>query len=268
MGDVIPVDDPSDPRLADYVALADPIERRRLERDDVFIAEGVTAIERLLDSGHVVRSVLVTPQVQARLADRLAAVPAPVYVAPRAVLVATVGFDFHRGAVAAAARRPLPSVDEVLAGGHRIAVLEGLNDPENVGAIARSARALGIDGLLLDPTCIDPYYRRTIRVSMGEVLHLRVARAPAWPADLARLRAHHYETWALTPAPDAVDLFDVAIPERVAVLLGAEGDGLSVAALAAADRRVRIPMVPGADSLNVGHAAAVAFARIASGDLR
>ncbi len=268
MGDVIPVDDPSDARLADYVALADPTERRRRERDDVFIAEGLTAIERLLDSDHVVRSVLLTPQLHARLADRLATVPAPVYVAPRTVLVATVGFDLHRGAVAAAERRPLPSVDEVLAAGRRIAVLEGLNDPENVGAIARSARALGLDGLVLDPTCIDPYYRRTIRVSMGEVLHLRVARASAWPGDLDRLRAHDYETWALTPAPDAVDLFAVAVPDRIAVLLGAEGDGLSTAAIEAADRRLRIPMVAGADSLNVGHAAAIAFARIASSDLR
>ncbi len=268
MGDVILVDDPADARLADYVALADPTERRRRERNDVFIAEGFTAIERLLDSDHVVRSILLTPQLHARLAERLEAVAAPVYVASRPVLASTVGFDLHRGAVAAAERRPLPTVDEVLAAGRRIAVLEGLNDPENVGAIARSARALGIDGLVLDPTCIDPYYRRTIRVSMGEVLHLRVARAMAWPADLARLRTHGYETWALTPAPDAVDLFDVAVPERLAVLLGAEGDGLSVAAIGAADRRLRIPMVAGADSLNVGHAAAVAFARIASNDLR
>ena len=268
MGDVILVDDPADARLADYVALADPAERRRRERDDVFIAEGVTAIERLLDSDHVVRSILLTPQLHARLAERLEAVAAPVYVASRPVLASTVGFDLHRGAVAAAERRPLPTVDEVLAAGRRIAVLEGLNDPENVGAIARSARALGIDGLVLDPTCIDPYYRRTVRVSMGEVLDLRVARVHGVagrprPAPGARLRDVGVDAGARCRRP-----VRRGRPERLAVLLGAEGDGLSVAAIGAADRRLRIPMVAGADSLNVGHAAAVAFARIASNDLR
>ncbi|MGI9051952.1 MAG: TrmH family RNA methyltransferase [Ilumatobacteraceae bacterium] len=268
MGEVVHLDDADDPRLVDYVRLADPEARRRQERDELFIAEGVTAIERLLTSGHRVRSVLLTPKAHARLADRLTELDAPVYVAPQEVLARTVGFDLHRGAVAAADRQPLSSVDEVAELSRRLAVLEGLNDPENVGAIARSARALGIDGLVLDPTCIDPYYRRTIRVSMGEVLHLRVARAASWPADLDRLRAHGFEAWALTPDPSADDLFANAVPDRVAVLLGAEGGGLSPGALDAADRQVRIPMAPGADSLNVGHAAAIAFARLRSGEVR
>ena len=261
----VPIERPDDPRLADYVALPDPAARRRLERDELFIAEGVTAIERLLRSGHRVRSVLVTPQALARFAGRLDALDAPVYVAPRDVLAATVGFDLHRGAVAAADRRPLPSLQTVIAGARTIAVLEGLNDPENLGGIARSARAFGVDALVLDPHCIDPYYRRTVRVSMGEVLHLAVARAPQWPAELDVLHAAGFETWALTPAADADELWALSRPPRVAVLLGAEGPGLSPAAMAAATRRVRIPIAADVDSLNVGHAAAVAFARLGRG---
>lgn len=259
-----PVDDPTDPRLADYVTLTDAAARRRRERDELFLVEGVTAIERLLTSGHRVRSVLVSPQALARFAGALDDVAAPVYLATRDVLAATVGFNLHRGAVATADRRPLPTIDEVLRDARRIVVLEGLNDPENLGAIARSARALGIDGAVLDPTCIDPYYRRTVRVSMGEILFLPTARAPSWPDDLERVGDAGFELWALTPGDGAdvpaASIWDLDVPERVAVLLGAEGPGLSAEALAAADRRVSIPIRSDVDSLNVGHAAAVAFA--------
>jgi tRNA G18 (ribose-2'-O)-methylase SpoU len=257
------VDDPDDPRLADYAELTDPAARRRRERDELFVAEGVTAIERLLRSGHRIRSVLLTAQALSRFDGALDSLDAPVYVAPKAVLAATVGFDLHRGAIAAADRRPLPSVAEAIAGTSRVAVLEGLNDPENLGAVARSARALGVDALVLDPRCIDPYYRRTIRVSMGEVLFLPVARATEWPGDLTVLHAAGFETWALTPDVGAESLWSLAVPPRVAVLLGAEGPGLSTAAKAAATRLVRIPIDPAVDSLNVGHAAAVAFAHLA-----
>jgi tRNA G18 (ribose-2'-O)-methylase SpoU len=259
----VPIDDPDDPRLADYVRLPDAAARRRLERDELFVAEGVTAIGRLLTSGHRVRSVLVTPQARARFGDALDGLDGPVYVAPKAVLAATVGFDLHRGAVAAADRKPLPALDDVVAGARTLGVLEGLNDPENLGAVARSARALGIGGLVLDPQCIDPYYRRTVRVSMGEVLHLPVARATSWPGDLDVLHRAGFETWAMTPADDAVDLWSLDPAPRVAVLLGAEGPGLSPAAMGAATRRVRIPIATGVDSLNVGHAAAVTFAHLA-----
>ena len=259
----VAIDDPDDPRLADYRELTDPAARRRREGTELFVAEGVTAVARLLVSGHRVRSVLVTPPARARLGRALDDLDAPVYVAPKAVLAATVGFDLHRGAIAAADRRPLPALDEVVAGATSLAVLEGLNDPENLGAVARSARAFGIGGLVLDPRCIDPYYRRTIRVSMGEVLFLPVARAAAWPDDLAVLHGAGFETWALTPDPGADELWSLAVPARVAVLLGAEGPGLSAAAMAAATRRVRIPIAAGVDSLNVGHAAAVAFAHLA-----
>ena len=263
MPGTIPIDDPADPRLADYVELTEPAARRRRERDEIFITEGVTAIERLLDSGHVVRSVLLTPKHHAALRSRLEHLDAPVYLASQPVLAATVGFDLHRGAVAAAERQPLPPVTEVLRSARTVAVLEGLNDPENLGAIARSARALGVDALVLDPTCIDPYYRRTVRVSMGEVLHLPVARAGSWPGELDAVRGAGFETWALTPDPAAADLFELAVPDRVAVLLGAEGPGLSREVLGTADRRVRIPIDRQVDSLNVGHAAAIAFAMLA-----
>jgi tRNA G18 (ribose-2'-O)-methylase SpoU len=259
----VPVADPADPRLSDYVELTDPAARRRRERDELFVAEGVTAVGRLLRSGHRVRSVLVTPEALARFGGALDGLDVPVYVASRAVLAATVGFDLHRGAIAAADRRPLPDLEAVVRGSRTLAVLEGLNDPENLGAVARSARAFGIDGLVLDPRCIDPYYRRTVRVSMGEVLFLPVARAAHWPADLAVLAAAGFESWALTPDAAAEPLWSLVVPPRLALLLGAEGPGLSPGALAAATRRVRIPIERGVDSLNVAAAAAVAFAHLA-----
>ncbi len=259
----VAIEDPADPRLADYVAMVDPAARRRLERDELFVAEGATAVARLLESGHHIRSVLVTPQALVRFAGALDVIDAPVYVAPHAVLAATVGFNLHRGAIAAADRRPLPSLAEVVAGATSLAVLEGLNDPENLGAVARSARAFGIGGLVLDPRCIDPYYRRTVRVSMGEVLFLPIARAVEWPADLGVLHAAGFETWALTPDPAAEPLWSLSPSGRTAVMLGAEGAGLSPGAMAQATRRVRIPIAAGVDSLNVGHAAAVAFAHLA-----
>ena len=195
-----------------------------------------------------------------RLAALLDGLAQPVYVAATDVLRATVGFDIHRGAVASADRRPLPTLDALLPTVERLAVLEGLNDPENLGAIARSARAFGIDALVLDPTCIDPYYRRTVRVSMGEILFLPVARATDITAALETIRDHGFETWALTPRRDAADLWTLQVPRRLALLLGAEGPGLSELALGAAATAVRIPISPDVDSLNVAAAAAVAFA--------
>jgi tRNA G18 (ribose-2'-O)-methylase SpoU len=257
---IVPIDDPADPRLDEYRQLADPAARHRREGSELFVVEGTTAIERLLESDHPVRSVLVTPARLDRLAHRLGTLDAPVYVAEREVLATTVGFDLHRGAVASATRRPLPSLATVLASSRRIAVLEGLNDAENLGAIARSARAFGIDALVIDATCTDPYYRRTVRVSMGEVLFLPVARAEDWPAALASIEAAGFETWALTPAGDADDIWSLRRPELLALVLGAEGSGLRPATLSAATRRVRIPIAPAVDSLNVAAAAAVAFA--------
>jgi tRNA G18 (ribose-2'-O)-methylase SpoU len=259
----IRVDDPSDPRLSDYVSLTDPGSRRWRESDEFFVAEGPTAIERLVASGHRIRSVLLADTKYERLAPIVAGVDAPVYLATRDVLAATVGFDIHRGAVAAADRRPHPALADLLPSVRRIAVLEGLNDPENLGAIARSARALGIEALVLDPTCIDPYYRRTVRVSMGEILFLPCARVPPddWPgAALMELRTAGFATWALTPAADAGDIWSMRVPARVALLFGAEGPGLSAATIEAAGTRVRLPIAPDVDSLNVAAAAACTFA--------
>jgi tRNA G18 (ribose-2'-O)-methylase SpoU len=264
---IVAVDDAADTRLDDYRALNDQAFRRRYEGDEIFIAEGYVAIERLIESGHEVRSVLLAPSRQERFAANAAILATrgiPTFVADRHVIAEVVGFDLHRGVIACGVRRPATTVSELLDGARRIAVLEGLNDNENLGAIARAARAFGIDGLLIDPTCTDEYSRRTVRVSMGEVLTLPIARAAIgeWPGVLHDVRRRGFEVWAMTPASTADDLWGAEIPDRLAVMLGAEGPGLTAAALAAADRWVRIPISPGVDSLNVGHAAAVTFAAV------
>jgi tRNA G18 (ribose-2'-O)-methylase SpoU len=258
----------SDPRLADYVGLRDPEHRRRLEGDDFFIAEGINVIERLIASSYELRSVLVTTQRYERMEPMLSPLSCPVYIASRDVLAQVAGFDLHRGAVASAHRGAQPALADVLRASHTIAVLEGLNDPENLGAIARSARALGVQALLLDPTCADPFYRRTVRVSMGEILFLPVVRSVDWNADLQTVASAGYRMLALTPSHSATSIHDVrrAPNDQVALLLGAEGPGLSPRTLARAER-VRIPLRADADSLNVGHAAAIAFALLAASDL-
>ena len=261
---VITLTDPDDGRLDDYRDLRRPGARVRYEaRAGCFIAEGLTVVRRLLESPLRVRSVLVLDTQAWRLEGRVPA-DVPWYAVSREVLAGVAGFDVHRGVMACADRPPVPDLAEVAAGATTLAVLEGINDHENLGAIARSARALGVDALVLDPTCADPWYRRAVRVSMGELLTLPVVRSTAWPDDLGRLRSFGFTVAALTPAADAVDLWDLAAdpPDRVALLLGAEGPGLSAAALAGADVRVRIPIRTDVDSLNVGHAAAVAFAAL------
>ena len=262
---IVPVEHPDDDRLADYRLLSGRGALRQHGDDDFFIAEGWTAIERTIDSGHELRSVLVTPsrlqRWQSQLGHEVDA-DLPVYVVDRELLEDSIGFDLHRGVLASATRRAQIPLAELASSARRLAVLEGLNDAENVGVIARAARALGVDGLVLDPTCTDPYARRTVRVSMGEVLHLPTARvAPdGWPGVLDDLGAMGFETWALTPDDDADDIWSVDIPERLALILGAEGPGLTAGATARATRRVRIPIRSSVDSLNVGHAAAIAFA--------
>ena len=262
---MIAIERSDDELLADYRSLNDQGFRRRYEGDEVFIAEGYVAIDRLIESGHRVRSVLLAPSRVDRFAANAATLEqhgVPVYVAEREVIAEVVGFDLHRGVIACAERRPHPSLDDLLATARRIAVLEGLNDAENLGAIARAARAFGIDGLLIDPTCTDPYSRRTVRVSMGEVLGLPIVRVDRWTTVTERLRDAGLETWAMTPAPEADGLWSVPVPDRLAVCLGAEGPGLAPALLVGADRRVRIPIAATVDSLNVAQAAAVTFAAL------
>lgn len=262
---IVRVTDPDDDRLADYRRLNDPATRRRAERDELFIAEGYAAIERLLQSGHALRSVLLTRSRVARMEPLLPALEqagVPVYVVDREVLAGTVGFDLHRGLVAAANRRPLPTLHEVATGARRLVVLEGLNDAENVGLIARASRAFGLDGMVLDPTCSDPYSRRSIRVSMGEILLLPVCRVSPteWPHALDALADEGVTTWAMTPDRSATNMWELEVPGRLAILLGAEGPGLGRSSLERAAARVRIPIRDDVDSLNVAQAAAVAFA--------
>ncbi len=264
MAAAVALTDPGDPRFDDYRHLADARVRRHLEAPDrprgtpgFFVAEGPTVITRLLASGRRVRSVLVDPVRLARLEPCLAALDAPVYVAERPVLAAACGFDVHRGALAAADRWPLPAPAALLAEARRVAVLEGINDHENLGALFRNAAALGINAVLLCPRCADPLYRRSVRVSMGHVLSVPWSRVEPWPEGLAQVRRAGFTIAALTPAPDAEPLTPAG--GRLALLLGAEGPGLTPAAMALADRRFRIPMTAGADSLNVASAAAVAF---------
>jgi len=257
----IAVDDPGDPRLGDYIGLTDATLRRQVEGTrGLFIAEGELVIHQLLASAYPVRSILLSPPRYERLKDALATVTAPVYVAAPSVLAAVTGFDIHRGAVAAADRLPAPELGPLLATARRLAILEGLNDHENLGALFRNAAALGVDGVLLSPTCADPLYRRSVRVSLGHVLRVPFAQLAPWPAALADLAAAGWDVVALSPRPgtESVTSIDPSAP-RVAVLLGAEGSGLTGPALRAATRVVHIPMRPGVDSLNVATAAAIAF---------
>jgi tRNA G18 (ribose-2'-O)-methylase SpoU len=254
----VTVTDPADPRLADYGGLRDPAARVAYERAaGVFVVEGLFAIERLLASPYRIRSLLVTPAMRDRLP--LDGVAAEVYVAERDVLAAVAGFDLHRGALAVATRPPPADPAALLAAARTVLFLERLNDHENAGVLFRVARALGADAVLLDPETCDPLYRRAVRVSLGHVLHVPFARVGSVAEGLDLLRRNGFTTYALTPAADAEDVSAAEPAERVALLLGAEGPGLRPTTLAAADRRVRIPMRPDVDSLNVATAAAIAL---------
>lgn len=291
-GALVTVDDPDDGRLAEYRDLDDPALRRRREAADaIFVVEGRVAVRQILRSGYDVRSLLVDDHQAVAVADLVDAVRArgaPVYVGRRAVVAATVGFALHRGVVAIARRPPAADPRRLVAaarctpsaGGAPpiVAVLEGVNDHENIGALFRNAAAFGVAGVLLDPSCADPLYRRSVRVSVGHVLSVPFARLSPWPAALDEVRAAGFVVAALVPQPAASSpdrhlepgtLQELAARARnpaqpvgaagVAVLVGAEGHGLSAAGIAAADHVVSIPMAPGVDSLNVATAAAIAF---------
>ncbi|WP_309135354.1 RNA methyltransferase [Cellulomonas sp.] len=269
--DVRPVTDRDDPRLADYVSLTDVALRTRLEPENgLYIAESSTVLGRALRAGHRPRSVLLAPRWLDDVTAMLADVPGddvPVYVAEEPVLEAITGFHVHRGALAAMHRPVLPPVAEVLAGARdgggarRVAVLEDLVDHTNVGAAFRSAAALGVDAVLVTPRCADPLYRRSVRVSMGTVFQVPWTRVDPWPDGVDTLRALGFVVASLALSDDAITLDELVAdpPERLALVLGAEGDGLKPRTVAASDRVVRIPMAGGVDSLNVAAAAAVAF---------
>lgn len=260
---IVPVEDLDDPRLADYAHLRSPSRRMALERQrGIFTVEGRLSIEMLAASRFTVRSLFVAEEHVARVAS-LVGTDAPIYTMPAEAMEAVTGVHFHRGVLAVAERPVLPAVEDLVATARRLLVLEAVNDHENIGALFRNAAAFGVDAVVLDPTTTDPLYRRSTRVSLGHVLTVPFARVAegGWPAALEDLRRLGVTTLALTPAADAEPLGRIVAeaPERIALVLGAEGPGLSAAALAATDRRVRIPMEPGVDSVNVATAAAIAL---------
>ncbi|GAA4683427.1 TrmH family RNA methyltransferase [Phytohabitans rumicis] len=258
------VTDPGDPRISDYRALTDVELRTRWEPPHgLFIAEGELVLRRALRAGYRPRSFLLDEKRLDQFGDLQ---QAPVYAASQDVLEKATGFHVHRGVLASFHRRALPAADEVLAAAHRVAILEDVNNHTNLGAIFRGAAALGVDAVLLSPSCADPLYRRSVRVSMGEVFAVPYATLAPWPEALDKVKAAGFTVLAMTPAPDAVPIQKVG-PVRAALLLGAEGPGLSRAAQAASDVRVVIPMRRGVDSLNVAAAAAVAFWELGRDDV-
>lgn len=275
------VGDVDDCRLGDFRDLT--TADRRPDRPGgrgLVLAEGTIVVRRLLGSPFPVRALLGVRRKLDELLPALSAVDVPVYVATADLMASVVGFHLNRGVLASADRAGQPPLAQLLASARVVAVLEGINDHENLGSIFRNAAALGVDAVLLGPSCADPLYRRSVRVSMGHVLRVPFAILPGWPDGLDLLRQHGFRLVALTPGRDAVALHRADFSRadfsgagsngaglngaaagtgRVALLLGAEGPGLSAQALAAADQTVTIPMADGVDSLNVATAAAIAF---------
>lgn len=268
MAELITIEDPDDPRLHDYTALTDvELRRRREPAEGLFIAEGEKVIRRARHAGYRMRSMLLSAKWIDTMRDVIDEVPAPVYAVSPRLAEQVTGYHVHRGALASMQRKPLPEPTDLLGRARRIVVMESVNDHTNIGAIFRSAAALGMDAVLLSPDCADPLYRRSVKVSMGAVFSVPYARLESWPRDLEAVRGRGFRLLALTPDEKASAIDDIAPHrlDRVALMLGAEGEGLSTRALVAADEWVRIPMAHGVDSLNVGAAAAVAFYAVATG---
>ena len=260
MADLVEIDDPGDPRLADYRDLRDVELRKHLEAEHgLFLAEGEKVVRRAVESGFPARSFLMAPRWLAGLSDVLGSSAAPCYVMSEALAEQVTGFHVHRGALASLQRVPLPPVADVLAGARTVVVLEDIVDHTNVGAIFRSAAALGVDAVLLAPRCADPLYRRSVKVAMGAVFSVPWTRLDSWYDALPAVSAAGFTTVALTLADDATDIEQaVAGLDKVALVLGTEGHGLSPRWEQTADRRAVIPMAEGIDSLNVAAATAVA----------
>ena len=261
--DVRDVSDPDDPRLDNFRDLNSIDRRPDLPTGKgLVIAEGVLVVQRMLKSRFKPLALLGTDRRLAELTTDLAVADAPYYRVSADVMARVVGFHLNRGVLAAALRAPEPTVCQVADGANTVAVLEGVNDHENLGSIFRNAAGLGVDAVVFGSGCADPLYRRAVRVSMGHALLVPYARTSRWPADLQLLRDKGFRLLAMTPSDEAQSLpaaMATACEQRVAVLVGSEGPGLSKAALRAADLRIRIPMSGGTDSLNVATAAALAF---------
>ena len=256
------ITDLSAPELRDYQNLTDVALRRVSEpAGGLYIAESAKVIARALAAGHRPRSVLLLEQWLPEVSALLEQYDVPVFIGSSELLQSLIGFDMHRGALASMHRPALPDPAALLATARRVVVIEDVVDHTNVGAIFRSVAGLGADAVLVTPRCADPLYRRSVRVSMGTVLQVPWTRLPDWPEAASVLKDAGFHLAALALADDAVslDVFEVDPPERVAIMLGAEGDGLSRQALEAADTIVTIPMLHGVDSLNVAAASAVAL---------
>ena len=260
MATLLEITDPADPRLADYRDLRDVQLRKALETTHgLFLAEGEKVVRRAVEGGFSPRSFLMAPRWLDGLADVLATTDAPCFVMSEALAEEVTGFHVHRGALASLERRPLPSIASVLEGARSVLVLEDIVDHTNVGAIFRSGAALGFDAVLLAPRCADPLYRRSIKVGMGAVFSTPWTRLPDWCDALPTLSSYGFTTVALTLADDATPIESaVAGVDKVALVLGSEGHGLSARWEQSADRRAIIPMREGIDSLNVAAATAVA----------
>ena len=258
---VVPIADLSDPRLADYSHLTDvALKKAQGTEHGLYLAESALVLQRALRAGHRPRSVLA---LGATVDEAVALVgdDVPVFSGPGELLAELTGYILHRGLIASMHRPALPTVESLLTGARRIVVLENVVDPTNVGAIFRSVAAIGADAVLVTPRCSDPFYRRAIRVSMGTVLQVPWTRIGDWTSTRSLLAASGFHIAALALSDDAVSLKDFAAsaPERVALVLGTEGEGLTPEAMAAADTIVQIPMAHGIDSLNVAATAAVAM---------
>jgi len=268
---VVDVDDPTDPRLDDFRDL-NSIDRRPdlPSGKGLVIAEGVLVVQRMLASRFAPRAFLGTDRRLGELTEDLCRTDAPFYRAAPEVMAEVVGFHLNRGVLAAAPRPPELTMERVLDGARTVAVLEGVNDHENLGSVFRNAAGLAVDAIVFGTGCADPLYRRAVRVSMGHALLVPYAWSSAWPQDIEVLRDNGFRMLAMTPNPAAGTLAETMpglIDDKVAILVGAEGPGLTERTMRASDVRVRIPMARGTDSLNVATAAALAFyerARLAS----
>ncbi len=256
---MIRIESLADPRVAEYHNISNA---EALLRGGLFVAEGRLVVRRLLASSRFrTHSVLLTAAAYHALKETLDDHAVEIFVVDQETMNGIAGFNIHRGCLALAHRPPASTLHDLpLARTHRVVVMEGVNNPDNVGGIFRSAAAFGIDAVVLGPACSDPLYRKSIRTSMAATLAVPFASAGAWPEALDALRAHGFRVLALTPAGDAAPLDGLGGDlERVAILVGSEGEGLSDAALQAADDRVRIRMTGPADSLNVAVAASIAM---------
>ncbi len=256
------ITDLTDSRLNDYLNLTDVALRRVIEpAGGLYLAESAKVISRAIAAGHIPRSALMLDQWLPELSSVLDPFDVPVFVGESELLQSLTGFNLHRGAIAAFHRPELASVADLVRDARRVVVLEDIVDHTNVGAIFRSVAGLGADAVLVTPRCADPLYRRSVRVSMGTVLQVPWTRLADWPLGTEQLHdaGFHIAALALSDSAVSLDEFAATAPDRVALVLGTEGDGLSAAALDGADSVVTIPMQHGVDSLNVASASAVAL---------